>query len=401
MPGDSMSLSRCTLALLSLLVVSGCIPQYYTPRFDPKGTDFRGIASYLHDASEVKVIFVHGICTHDSKHWIDEGWDPQIKRALQAALEQETHAAELAPRVRPYDIQKRTYFIGPSQRKKLDARFIIWSDATKALKSKLLYDDAPPAGEFQWRRAKVNASFKEGLLNDCLSDAVIYAGVQGDSLRNVMKQAVCEALDLQFDPHVGSCVAPAGSTDPQPPIVIVTESLGSKMVFDSLLALTASRSSAALEKRLASIPQIYMMANQLPLLDLAHTEGQQSISLTNSAAVPAEQDTARRFARLLMEARRLPGAPGRNEMSFKALRSEISLVAFTDPNDLLSYRLLTSGWPDGVAVSNVLASNAGSFLGFVVENPLPAHTAYNKNARVMELVLCGSRKQDCKGIGSW
>ena len=65
------------------------------------------------------------------------------------------------------------------------------------------------------------------------------------------------------------------------------------------------------------------------------------------------------------------------------------VVAFTDPNDLLSYRLLPARYaaPD-VAVADVLVSNAGSWLG-MIENPVAAHLDYLDNPDVATLIACG------------
>ncbi len=57
----------------------------------------------------------------------------------------------------------------------------------------------------------------------------------------------------------------------------------------------------------------------------------------------------------------------------------LTLVAFTDPNDLLSYTLDESKYAqDGITVYNVLVSNAPTWLG-LLERPDTAHLAYLSN----------------------
>jgi len=73
------------------------------------------------------------------------------------------------------------------------------------------------------------------------------------------------------------------------------------------------------------------------------------------------------------------------------------LTRFTDPNDLLSYRLLPARYaaPD-VAVADVLVSNARTWLG-LVEDPVAAHLDYLENPEVGELIACGyPRAPSCR-----
>ena len=71
-------------------------------------------------------------------------------------------------------------------------------------------------------------------------------------------------------------------------------------------------------------------------------------------------------------------------------------MAFTDPNDLLSYRLRATDFP-GIEVRNVLGSNTKTYLGLVAD-PGAAHTSYENNANVQRLVLCGHANDDCSRI---
>jgi hypothetical protein len=59
--------------------------------------------------------------------------------------------------------------------------------------------------------------------------------------------------------------------------------------------------------------------------------------------------------------------------------NRIQIVAFTDPNDLLSYRLTPEAvGNDGVQMANVIVSNAPTYLGFL-ERPDTAHCGYAGN----------------------
>ena len=69
--------------------------------------------------------------------------------------------------------------------------------------------------------------------------------------------------------------------------------------------------------------------------------------------------------------------------------ARLAVVAFTDPNDLLSYRLLPGRYaaPD-VAVADVLVSNARTWLG-LIEDPVAAHLDYLENPAVADMIACG------------
>ena len=96
----------------------------------------------------------------------------------------------------------------------------------------------------------------------------------------------------------------------------------------------------------------------------------------------------------ILESKRKPVPPIRAATSGSPA---ITLVAFTDPNDLLSYRLQPSRYrtPD-TAVADVLVSNATTYLGLFAR-PDEAHTDYRTNAAVASLVACGKPKSKrCK-----
>jgi hypothetical protein len=376
-----------------IATLAACGRPYLRPEFDPPDTQFKGVASYLKDASAVQVVFVHGMCTHEKKHWVDEAWDPQIARSLGAVIGRQADArsTQLSPRAK-YTIVPRSYNVGSKQ---LHARFVLWSESTTPAKNKLSFDNPPPAGEFKWQRASLNAEIKAGLVNDCLSDAMIYAGESGPELREMMKYALCEAVDLVYDPQTKNCQETVPARTPGGPILIVTESLGSKMVIDASLELAGGTAPAAFERRLAFVPQVYMLANQLPLIELAHP-AQQRVQLSDRSLLPVAE-SAERFAALLVASRRAHGIIGTPKRSLRAAEDEVSIVAFTDPNDLLSYRLPLSNPGDPYSVSNVLVSNASTLLG-KIENPMAAHTGYRSNDAVMKLILCGTDAADCEAL---
>jgi hypothetical protein len=301
------------------------------------------------------------------------------------------------PPVGQVQIIDHEYQIGAN---KISGRYLIWSTLTAADKAKLNYDnlptDSPRPGEFSWKRAAINANLKATLLNDCLADAVIYAGYRGAEIQAAMQNAICAALDGTTTN--GTCDFPTTYGHGSRRIVIVTESLGSRMVFDAISALKieAERkgpdSLAAFDEAVSPITQIYMLANQLPILALARPALTQAASNTTD---PTASKTPAMTTALSV----LSDARARHRERHRAdpqptttAESKLSLVAFTDPNDLLSYRLL----PNDLAVVgadtrvvNVITSNDATYFG-EVENPLTAHEGYDLNKDAVRLLFWGS-----------
>jgi hypothetical protein len=66
-----------------------------------------------------------------------------------------------------------------------------------------------------------------------------------------------------------------------------------------------------------------------------------------------------------------------------------TIVVFTDPNDLLSYRLIPSALDLSHArLINVIGSNATTWLGYI-ERPDTAHCGYKWNQTVIGLIALG------------
>jgi hypothetical protein len=123
--------------------------------------------------------------------------------------------------------------------------------------------------------------------------------------------------------------------------------------------------------------QVFMLSNQLPLLE-AGREGQQVTGQVAAYCGPTPAKPGRFFART-------------------------ELIAFSDPNDLMSYPL-----PDRFAeryvesrlcpsVTNVTINVVGvnSLLGLgEVANPLAAHSGYGADERVGALIAKGAGHPD-------
>lgn len=367
------ALAAATLLFLFALL-AGCTTPYHPPVQVAGSASFTGLDAIIAESAgnPVDVVLVHGMCTKTDA-WADFAVD-----AIMAAIAPGHVAKSGKQPPSPAGAAIRIVYREEVVRG-VPIRFssLIWSPLTAGLKHQLDFDRTGTATDCavdagcRPQRARFNGMLKDGLLNDCLSDAVIY---QGDS-RESIRQKMIEALDATFArQQVG-------------PLILVTESLGSKITFDALNAMLEGRAAGAQLQaaRLASsrLVQVFMVANQLPILGLAD----QVVGDRHIASLVPVGDPLQRFLALRQAFPR----------SAKKQFSELTLVALTDPNDLLSYRLLPSRYASPmVHVADVLVSNRPTYFG-LLENPVAAHTAYFSNPDVGLLIACGwANRARCK-----
>jgi len=352
-----------TLSLLFVaLLLCACSTPYRPPRLLDAGTAFPGLIDLAAQSGTADVLLVHGICTHDAT------WArlvvSQLMRSVDAAATPSSASARVdgGPQVQIVPSTAET----PAGRLRFDA--LIWSPLTTGLKRQLCYDQtdkselcagAPP---YPHIRARLNARFKDGLIDDCLPDALIYQGVARDEIQRRMRDAILQVL--------------ATSEGDASPLVVVSHSMGSKILFDTLLRMSeeASGSRAALlaMRAVDRMRFLVMAANQIPLLSLADQQITSAVGLA-----PVVPDSLQ----LLLQKR----------LASKERRADrhLTLVAFTDPNDLLSYTLPPEKYArEGITVYNILVSNAPTYLG-LLERPDHAHLEYLTNPDVGRLIACG------------
>lgn len=332
------------------------------------------LALALPPSSVLRVLWSHGMCTHPPS-WIDD----RVKR-LGEAVGGKVETVSLRP-VGRRGATLRTDRISVLGRT-IEVKFLTWSPLTAPYKAALDYDGSTiDRHGVPFARAKLNRQLKRGLVNDCLVDVVIYGGPNGNDIRQAMNETVCEVLGGRLDGK--SCNVQAG--DSPAALAFITESLASKLVFDAMLhtwnAAQDDPDKAAigrLANRLAAVRMMYMLANQVPLLDAA---GQAASEESLPEPTPATMRATSQVFGLLSRARHL--AP--------PVTGPMTVVAFSDPNDLLSYRIV----PEHLAehfkefrVINVLVSNDLTYFGYV-ERPDTAHCGYPWNSHVFSMVARG------------
>jgi|GEM_PF-816486 len=400
------SARRAAAALYCLTLLAGCSTPYSPPQILDASTRFPGLVDLpvQTEGHTADIVLVHGICTHDAR------WAQQVVAQLTQAIDGATMsiARAAAPDAGGIEIVPSTIET-PAGRLRFNA--LIWSPLTTPLKRQLCYDQtgksaactgAPP---YPHQRALLNARLKDTLIDDCLPDALIYQGVARDAIRLRMRDAILRVLA-------------DGEAADNVPLVVIAHSMGSKIMFDTLLRMTleapASRAATTARRTMERMRILVMAANQIPLLSLADQPldgaagaigidagasiaagagagagagtgaGASVAADTGSVAVPT-MDVA-------------PVAPSdslqlllqqRGSSDQRRVPAPLTLVAFTDPNDVLSYTLPPERYAsERVKVFNILVSNAPTWLG-LLERPDRAHLDYLKNPDVGRLVACG------------
>ena len=324
-------------------------------------------------SSTVKVLWTHGMCTHPPS-WIDS----RMRRLVEAVGGTAETVSVRA--IGSHGASMRTERIS-TQGKTIEVKFLSWSPLTAPYKAALDYDSSAIHGGGV--RATLNRELKGGLVNDCLTDVVVYGGPNGFDIRQAMNEAVCEALGGRFDGT--ECDVPAGASPEA--LALVTESLGSKLLCDAVLHIWNAANNSSdktavrrLATSLAAAKVMYMLSNQVPLLDSAGSVAMDRTLVTGS--VPPKMRTSAGDVFSLLSRARRQALPATGPMT---------VVAFSDPNDLLSYRII----PDHLAedlkefrVINVLVSNDATYFGYL-ERPDMAHCGYPWNPRVFGMLARG------------
>lgn len=280
-----------------------------------------------------------------------------------------------------------TYNFAPSPNVKptLTVSYLLWAPLNAEVKCGLEAEDnsAPQKQAF--------AAFAKDFIDDKLADALLYAGTyRKEVIRPSVQGALCKVTGGTWHADSRTC-APGDYHDPT---VIITHSLGGYILMDSIQAelradnCQPNSGGGPAERILENTPVIYMMANQLALLDLSTLRRDPQAPKTNTSAIEA---VTKQFAKCWLIARaaraRSEGRPSETAVS--------QVVAFSDPNDILSWRLeprnlkLPRSDRGDVAVTNVFMSNNEFSVPALFSDPTNAHTGYFVNPTVMDMLICG------------
>jgi hypothetical protein len=349
-----------TIAVGVVLGLVACTQPYRRAEMNPPQSVFPGILdarTIKEQQSRVDLLVVHGMCHHDAS-WVDETVQ-DLARASGFSVSQAGRPPEALAN------NGELYFAELRQGDRtIGVYTVVWSPVSRPAKEELCYDVTKPTPscpastpKSKQRRAFLNALLKNTFLNDCLADAVHYLGSTGGAR---IRATMADALQ-----RVGAH-----------PTFLIAESLGSKIVFDTVameLESTERRSQAV--SFAENLERVYLLANQLPLLALGDSSGAPAPLVGDG-----ESDSIAIVAKARAAAKAAKGRP----------IDPLLFVAYTDPNDLLSYAITDSTvTASGVEFIDVLVSNAYTY-GNLIEMPTTAHTAYATNCQVTNSIFRGS-----------
>ena len=379
----------------ALVALAACTRPYAVPEVSPDRA-FLGVSDYLQAEGAARIVLSHGMCSGEHRasgtdtNWVGQR-AAQIARSLGVLHTPEPAyqpSAVYPPGAGPDEPAVRRYDVSFVQNEKpVTASFLIWGSFVDAYRENLEFENTRRSSQTPEapRRARLNADVKSELMNRCLIDAVVYLGRNGDPIRRNMRHAVCELLGGQFTPAKRPGDARSSGTCRNPkrsgvPTVLIPESLGSTILFEAYMMLDDRQGQRALARSLGDVRSVFMASNQYALLRQGTVSDGQLRTLD---ARPQDALGAFLAARL-----------GQTEVQSltQQSRPDFQLVAITDPNDVLGYRVdgqTLSGLP--VDYRNVLVSNTDTILQLAAD-PIKAHRD-TARPQVFDLIVKGYTPQ--------
>jgi hypothetical protein len=260
---------------------------------------------------------------------------------------------------------------------------LTWSEITEPEKKIIEFDDST---EHAFRRASINAGLKR-FFNSHVPDSLIFLGEPHLPILASVRQSFCWMTQGDWahyaDFEERACDLTLGERQRQfkeDDYVIVTHSLGSRIAIDTVQYfgdLVATRTEDHFVELRNIMPEkeirIYMLANQLPLLEM----GQRRTAIRGQIRNYCRPDGGLWDQRLL---------------------SKLSIYAFTDPNDILSYPVPPKFADEYIdsrlcpSITNITVNVAKpiSLFGLgAFADPGEAHGGYDKDERVIGLMAGG------------
>lgn len=370
-----------------------------------EGKRFGGMQNSFEQVNHsLKVLMVHGVGTHIP------GYSTEFQEKLAAELNltaissryKEIHLVDKAFPEQDLGTLRIRRLLGDIRSQEMLFYELTWSAITNPEKEKLRYDTS---GAYAFRRAEVNQMLKQ-FSNDTSPDPMIYLGKSREQILASFRTAFCWMVGREWaelpDSSSEQCVIDQKAVEylPNDEYAVVSHSLGSRIVMDGMQSIAtrvahvnAEASTDETSRDVTAgfiegfqhkrIP-FYLMSNQLPLLEMGE----------NPPKVINQQDEYC-----------LPGSDKYNQR----LVDQTSIIAFSDPNDLLSYAIpqqfsqdhIDSRLCADITNININIAHVMDLFGMgKFANPLTAHTGYDSDDRVVALIAKGIGTINTAGIVS-
>ncbi len=358
-----------------------------------QGKSFGGMQKSFDDSiHSLKVLMVHGVGTHSPGYSTEfqEKLAVELNLPVRSSRYKEIHLFNKELPDQDLGVLRVSRLLNEAEDSEILFYELTWSAITDPEKKKLNYDTS---GSYSYDRADVNQMLKQ-FSNDTGPDPMIYLGRSHETILASFRTAFCWMVGRDWEalPETGN--ETICTIDEQAVIDldkdeynIVSHSLGSRIVMDGMQDIAKrvgkladggpSQDESKFIKgfQQKNIP-FYLMSNQLPLLEMG----------VQPPEVVGQQDEYC-----------VPGAAKYDQRLVK----KTAIIAFSDPNDLLSYAI-----PQQFAQNNLDSrlcadiTNITINVAHVVDlfgmgkfaNPLTAHTGYDTDDRVVALIA--------KGIGN-
>jgi hypothetical protein len=273
---------------------------------------------------------------------------------------------------------------------------LTWSSISQIEKEVLAYDNS---GQHSFRRAKINDLMKK-FSNDAIADPMIYLGEKQEDIQKSVGQSFCWMISHGWNGFPSGNKNPCELTSPgrfknakKDDYIFISHSLGSRITIDALSRMARLVNNKEFQKEYPDLEKlhhaiqdklvtIYMLSNQLPLLQLGRSLPD-IVNKHEKYCSPQGNNYADRFA------------------------NETHIVAFSDPNDMLSYTI-PEGFKDKyldsrmcTTVSNISLNVAHvvDMFGFSeIANPMEAHVGYDHDERVVSLLAHGLKNENIPPI---
>ena len=358
-----------------------------------RGKPFEGLFPMVKNQSKkTKVLMVHGVGSHIP------GYSTQLLEGLSTEMELD-HISEISKNIDltdALDVNRKLGNLRITRSTNEDGSHellfyeLTWSEITDDQKKILAYDNS---GEYSFRRATLNNVLKK-FTNDTGPDPMLYLGELQEDIHISFVQSFCWMASTEWDDlpvtSKQACASKqlldAAKNIKNHKYAFISHSLGSRIVIDGLQRIVSILGDKAYEERTKNfvdadnflkvfqelrIP-IFMLSNQLPLLQL----GQKLPKVTGKREAYCRASAEHYGSRIL---------------------SNTSIIAFSDPNDILSYSL-PDGFIDQYLDSRLCSESTNIIInvarvidafGITMANPLKAHTAYETDERVVAILVNG------------
>jgi hypothetical protein len=272
-------------------------------------------------------------------------------------------------------------------------------------------EDAAQLEKIRPQAVWLNRDLKDSLVDWGLADVLLATGPLDGILRDGIRQLM--AKSAAFDPNLAAATPNAGEANEHynwkaqlgkgidQEFVGVTHSLGSYLFFNALnpdvrspqpsaeLAAVKADENSAVQYIFERTSLVYFFANQIQMLEITNLENTSlpavPVSLPSGLAAPLIPTTpAENFRALVTRWKQMQtNFQTGLHPSDEAARSKVQVVAWSDPSDVITFRVPKIG---DVDVVNLYVRNALRWFG-LFESPGKAHSDYARNKEVLRVMF--------------